>query len=181
MPYSNELSIKNIIYKEFRSMLKVDEDMNFMQIALQLAQQAQENGEVPVGALVVQNGVIIGRGFNRSITAADPTAHAEVVAMRDAGKNLANYRLLDCTLYVTLEPCVMCVGAIFHARIKRVVYAATDPKTGACGSVIDLPSETRLNHHMQVTAGIMSTEASMLLKNFFAQRRNTASQGDHEN
>ena len=162
-------------------MLKVDEDMNFMQIALQLAQKAQENGEVPVGALVVQNEVIIGRGVNRSITAADPTAHAEVVAMRDAGKNLANYRLLDCTLYVTLEPCVMCVGAIFHARIKRVVYAATDPKTGACGSVIDLPSETRLNHHMQVTAGIMSTEASMLLKNFFAQRRNTASQGDHEN
>ena len=84
-------------------------------------------------------------------------------------------------MYVTLKPCVMCVGAIFHARIKRVVYAATDPKTGACGSVIDLPSEIRLNHHMQVTAGIMSTEASMLLKNFFAQRRNTASQGDHEN
>lgn len=154
--------------------LKNDIDSHFMQIALQLAQQAENNGEVPVGAVVVQNGMIIGRGYNCSITAKDPTAHAEVMAMRDAGNNLANYRLLDCSLYVTLEPCVMCVGAIFHARIKRLVYAATDPKTGACGSVIDLPSETRLNHHMQVTAGVMATEASMLLKNFFAQRRKVA-------
>ncbi len=151
--------------------LKIDIDNHFMQIALQLAQQAENNGEVPVGAVVVQNGMIIGRGYNCSITAKDPTAHAEVMAMRDAGNNLANYRLLDCSLYVTLEPCVMCVGAIFHARIKRLVYAATDPKTGACGSVIDLPSEARLNHHMQVTGGVMATEASMLLKNFFAQRR----------
>lgn len=157
------------------------DDVNFMQIALELAHQAQDNGEVPVGAVVVQNGVIIGRGYNCSITAVDPTAHAEVMAMRDAGSNLANYRLLDCTLYVTLEPCTMCIGAIFHARIKRLVYAATDPKTGACGSVIDLPSEARLNHHMQVTTGVMAPEASRLLRQFFAQRRKVAGRNNNEN
>ncbi len=155
--------------------------MDFMRIALALACQAQDNGEVPVGAVVVQNGVIVGRGYNCSITATDPTAHAEVMAMRDAGSSLANYRLLDCTLYVTLEPCVMCVGAIFHARIKRLVYAAADPKTGACGSVINLPSETRLNHHMEVTAGVMAPEAGLLLKQFFAQRRKVPERNDREN
>lgn len=142
-----------------------------MRIALELARQAQDNGEVPVGAAIVRNGIIVGRGYNCSITSADPTAHAEVMAMRDAGNHLANYRLLGCTLYVTLEPCAMCIGAMFHARIQRLVYAATDPKTGACGSVIDLPSETRLNHHVQVTAGVMAYEASALLKQFFVQRR----------
>ena len=152
-----------------------------MQMAMELAYQAQGCGEVPVGAVVVRDGIIVGRGYNRSITATDPTAHAEVMAMRDAGNNLANYRLLDCTLYVTLEPCAMCIGAIFHARIKRLVYAAADPKTGACGSVIDLPSESRLNHHMQVTAGVMATEASLLLKQFFAQRRKATSRSEHEN
>lgn len=155
--------------------------MDFMRIALALARQAQDDGEVPVGAVIVQNGVIVGRGYNCSITATDPTAHAEVMAMRDAGSSLANYRLLDCTLYVTLEPCVMCIGAIFHARIKRLVYAAADPKTGACGSVIDLPSEARLNHHMQVTAGIMAPEASLLLKQFFAQRRKVDGRDHREN
>ncbi len=161
--------------------LKTDTDRQFMQIALELAQQAQAIGEVPVGAVVVQNEIIVGRGHNRPITAADPTAHAEVMAMRDAGINLANYRLQDCTLYVTLEPCAMCIGAIFHARIQRLVYAATDPKTGACGSVIDLPAEARLNHHLQVSAGIMTPEASSLLKQFFAQRRKTAGQSNLEN
>ena len=161
--------------------LKTDTDSHFMQVALELAQQAQAIGEVPVGAVVVQNGIIVGRGHNRPITSDDPTAHAEIMAMRDAGGNLVNYRLQDCTLYVTLEPCVMCIGAIFHARIKRLVYAATDPKTGACGSVIDLPSETRLNHHMQVTAGVMAPEASMLLKQFFAQRRKAGGRSGHEN
>ncbi len=151
--------------------LCTDDDINFMRIALELAHQAQNNDEVPVGAIVVQNGIVVGRGYNCPITTADPTAHAEVMAMRDAGNNLANYRLLDCTLYATLEPCAMCVGAIFHARIKRLVYAATDPKTGACGSVINLPSEIRLNHHMQVTGGILAPESSALLKQFFAQRR----------
>lgn len=144
-----------------------------MQVALALARQAQEGGEVPVGAVVVRNGVIVGRGFNRPIAATDPSAHAEIMALRDAGNYLSNYRLLDCTLYVTLEPCVMCIGAIFHARIQRLVYAATDPKTGACGSVIDLPAETRLNHHLQVDAGILAQEAGALLKQFFAQKRKT--------
>ena len=161
--------------------LKTDIDSHFMQVALELAQQAQAIGEVPVGAVVVQNGIIVGRGHNRPITAADPTAHAEIMAMRDAGSNLANYRLQDCTLYVTLEPCVMCIGAIFHARIQRLVYAAADPKTGACGSVIDLPAETRLNHHLQVAAGIMAPEASALLKQFFAQRRKTSVRSNYEN
>ena len=166
---------------ETEALLSADNDINFMQVALELARQAQDNDEVPVGAVVVHNGIIIGRGYNCPITATDPTAHAEVMAMRDAGSNLANYRLLDCTLYVTLEPCAMCTGAIFHARIQRLVYAAADPKTGACGSVINLPSETRLNHHMQVTAGIMASEASLLLKQFFAQRRKVVGRYFHEN
>ncbi len=144
-----------------------------MQVALALARQAQEGGEVPVGAVVVRDGVIVGRGFNRPIAATDPSAHAEIMALRDAGNYLSNYRLPDCTLYVTLEPCVMCIGAIFHARIQRLVYAATDPKTGACGSVVDLPAETRLNHHLQVDADILAPEASALLKQFFAQKRKT--------
>lgn len=150
-------------------------DINFMRSALALARQAQRMGEVPVGAVVVKGGEVIGQGFNRSIVAADPTAHAEVMALRDAASHLSNYRLLGCTLYVTLEPCVMCVGALFHARIMRLVYAATDPKTGVCGSVIDLPSETRLNHHMQVCGGVLAQEASMLLKDFFAERRKVIS------
>ena len=144
-----------------------------MQVALALARQAQEGGEVPVGAVVVRDGVIVGRGFNRPIAATDPSAHAEIMALRDAGNYLSNYRLPDCTLYVTLEPCVMCIGAIFHSRIQRLVYAATDPKTGACGSVVDLPAETRLNHHLQVDAGILAPEAGALLKQFFAQKRKT--------
>lgn len=152
-----------------------------MQVALELAQQAQACGEVPVGAVVVRHGVIVGRGFNRPISVADPTAHAEIIAMRDAASHMANYRLPDCMLYVTLEPCVMCIGAIFHARIQRLVYAATDPKTGACGSVMDLPAETRLNHHLLVDAGIMAPEAGALLKQFFAQRRNATKRSKHEN
>jgi tRNA(adenine34) deaminase len=146
-------------------------DIHFMQLAFELAQQAQRAGEVPVGAVIVQDGNIVGRGYNCPITTADPTAHAEVMAMRDAGQALANYRLLGCTLYVTLEPCAMCIGALFHARIQRLVFAATDPKTGACGSIIDLPAETRLNHHMMVTGGIMAQEASDMLKQFFSERR----------
>ena len=148
-----------------------DSDCDFMRVTLELAQQAQAIGEVPVGAIVVKDDVIIGRGYNQSITTMDPTAHAEVMAMRDAGQNIDNYRLLDCTLYVTLEPCVMCIGALFHARIARLVYAATDPKTGVCGSVIDLPAETRLNHHMQVSGGVLAEQASTMLKQFFAARR----------
>nr|WP_269457617.1 tRNA adenosine(34) deaminase TadA [Nitrosomonas ureae] len=162
-------------------MKNTDTDNYFMQAALELALQAQECGEVPVGAVVVQHGVIVGRGYNRPISTADPSAHAEIMAMRDAGGHMANYRLLDCVLYVTLEPCVMCIGAIFHARIQRLVYAAADPKTGACGSVLDLPAETRLNHHLLVDAGIMAPEAGTLLRQFFAQRRHAAQRNVHEN
>ena len=169
-----------VIAHEAEADSKAATDADFMQAALELAQQAQDCGEVPVGAVVVQNGVIIGRGHNRPISAADPTAHAEIMAMRAAGMHLGNYRLLDCTLYVTLEPCVMCIGAIFHARIQRLVYAATDPKTGVCGSIIDLPAETRLNHHLQVEAGMMAMEASTLLKQFFAQRRKASERNNHE-
>ena len=146
-------------------------DIDFMRAALDLAQQARDAGEVPVGAVVVKDGTIIGRGYNRPISAADPTAHAEVMALRDAARHLGNYRLTDCMLYVTLEPCTMCVGAIFHARIARLVYGAKDPKTGACGSIIDLPAETRLNHHLQMAGGVLAEETGELLKQFFAQRR----------
>ncbi len=148
-----------------------------MRSALELARHAQEAGEVPVGAVVVKDGAIIGRGYNRPISAADPTAHAEVIALRDAARHLGNYRLADCTLYVTLEPCVMCVGAIFHARIARLVYGATDPKTGACGSVIDLPKEIQLNHHMQVIGNVLAEEGAGRLKQFFAERRKVAANG----
>ncbi len=157
-----------------------DSDIDFMRIALELARQAQAIDEVPVGAVVVREGIIVGRGYNRSITMMDSTAHAEVMAIRDAGQSERNYRLLDCTLYVTLEPCVMCIGALFHARISRLVFAATDPKTGACGSAINLPAETRLNHHMQVNGGVLAAEASAMLKQFFAARRKTRGKNDNE-
>lgn len=145
--------------------------MSFMREALVLARDAWAAGEVPVGAVVVRNGEIVGRGFNAPISRHDPSAHAEIMALRDAAGNLGNYRLAGCSLYVTLEPCVMCVGAIFHARIERVVYGASDPKTGACGSIIDLPADTRLNHHAEVVGGILATECGGLLSSFFAQRR----------
>lgn len=142
-----------------------------MRASLELAEEAEAAGEVPVGAVVVKNGAIIGRGYNCPISTADPTAHAEVMALRDAARSLGNYRLADCTLYVTLEPCAMCVGAIFHARIARLIYGAVDPKTGACGSVIDLTAELRLNHHMQMTGGILAEEGGGKLKRFFEKRR----------
>lgn len=142
-----------------------------MQEALTLAREAAACDEVPVGAVVVQDGVIVGRGFNQPISRHDPTAHAEVMALRDAADRLGNYRLPGCLLYVTLEPCVMCVGAIIHARIGRVVFGATDPKTGACGSVVDLFAELRLNHHAEVTGGVLAEECGALLSSFFAARR----------
>ncbi len=149
----------------------INSDIEFMRTALDLAAEAQEAGEVPVGAVVVRGDAIIGRGYNRPISAADPTAHAEVMALRDAAKYLGNYRLAGCTLYVTLEPCAMCIGAIFHARIARLVFGATEPKTGVCGSVIDLSAELRLNHHTQVIGGVLAAEAESKLKHFFALRR----------
>ena len=142
-----------------------------MRAALELALQAEGCGEVPVGAVVVKDGEVVGRGYNHPISAHDPTAHAEIVAMRLAAQKLGNYRLGDCALYVTLEPCAMCAGAMLHARIARVIYGAADPKTGACGSVIDLFAETRLNHHAQVTAGVLADDAGAMLQCFFAARR----------
>jgi tRNA(adenine34) deaminase len=146
-------------------------DQEYMQLALELAAQAAEAGEVPVGALVVKDGEIIGRGYNAPISSHDPSAHAEIRAMRDAAQNIGNYRLVGCTLYVTLEPCAMCTGAIQHARIARLVYGASDPKTGACGSVVNLMEEARLNHHTEVESGVMAAECGGVLSAFFAARR----------
>ncbi|MBE0622942.1 MAG: tRNA adenosine(34) deaminase TadA [Burkholderiales bacterium] len=142
-----------------------------MLAALEQARKAQAAGEVPVGAVVVKDGEIIGVGFNAPISGHDPTAHAEIRALRDAANTLGNYRLPGCELYVTLEPCAMCVGAMLHARIARLIYGAADPKTGACGSVIDLFAEPRLNHHASLTKGVMAEECGALLREFFAERR----------
>jgi tRNA(adenine34) deaminase len=146
-------------------------DEAFMRHALELARRAQSEGEVPVGAVVVLDERIIGEGWNRPITASDPTAHAEVQAMRAAASTVKNYRLLGATLYVTLEPCAMCVGAMFHARLRRVVFGAADPKTGAAGSVVDLFSQNKLNHHALVQGGVLAAECGALLSDFFASRR----------
>jgi len=146
-------------------------DETFMREALALARQAAAAGEVPVGAVVVKDGAVVGRGHNQPVSGRDPTAHAEVVALRDAAANIGNYRLVDCALYVTLEPCAMCAGAIMNARVSRVVYGAADPKAGACGSVVDLFAEGRLNHHATVAGGMMAAEAGKLLQDFFAARR----------
>lgn len=146
-------------------------DEFFMREAISLARAAECLGEVPVGALVVRDGVVVGRGFNAPIGESDPTAHAEIAALRDAARNLGNYRLPGCELYVTLEPCAMCAGAIMHARIARVVYGARDPKTGVHGSVVDLFAVERLNHHAVVEGGILADECSALLSEFFAGRR----------
>ncbi len=144
---------------------------NFMQEALRLAVTAAAAGEVPVGAVVVKDGAIIGRGYNQPISGSDPTAHAEIMALREAAQATGNYRLVDCDLYATLEPCVMCSGAIMHARIRRLVFGAQDPKTGACGSAIDLFAQSHLNHHAEVSGGFMAAESVALLQDFFAQRR----------
>ena len=146
-------------------------DADYMREALRLALDAESLGEVPVGAVVVKDGEIIGRGFNQPISAHDPTAHAEVVAMRNAAVAIGNYRLVGCELFVTLEPCIMCAGAIMHARVSRLVYGAADPKTGACGSVIDLFANDRLNHHATMVGGVLAQECGARLSRFFGQRR----------
>ena len=146
-------------------------DQNWMQIALNLAHEAAKNGEVPVGAIVVKNGVVIGSGCNAPIGLHDPTAHAEIMAMRQAAQHLGNYRLVDCALYVTLEPCAMCAGAMQHARIAKLVYGASDAKTGACGSVLNLMAEPTLNHHCEMHSGILAAECGAMLSDFFKQRR----------
>jgi tRNA(adenine34) deaminase len=147
------------------------DDEFFMREAMSLARSAECLGEVPVGAVVVRAGEIVGRGFNSPIGESDPTAHAEIAALRDAARNLANYRLPGCELFVTLEPCAMCAGAILHSRIARVVYGARDLKTGVHGSVVDLFAVERLNHHTEVVGGVLAEECGQLLSSFFAGRR----------
>jgi len=149
-------------------------DETFMREALSLALEAAAAGEVPVGAVVVKDGAVVGRGHNRPVAGRDPTAHAEVMALRDAAERIGNYRLAECMLYVTLEPCAMCAGAIMNARIRRVVYGAADPKSGACGSVVDLFAENRLNHHATVVGGVLAEEAAKMLQDFFSARRRTS-------
>jgi tRNA(adenine34) deaminase len=143
----------------------------FMQIALEQAQTAAAVGEVPVGAVVVHKGQVIAAGRNAPIEGHDPTAHAEIIALRAAAKALGNYRLPDCELFVTLEPCAMCSGAMLYARLKRVVFGASDPKTGAAGSVVNLFSQPQLNHQTALQGGVLADEAASLLKDFFNQRR----------
>lgn len=147
------------------------DDAFYMQQAIAAAQTAWELGEVPVGAVVVKNSEVIATGYNQPIARHDPTAHAEIAALRAAASVLGNYRLPGCELFVTLEPCVMCAGAMMHARLARVVYGATDPKTGACGSVVNLFAEEKLNHHTELLGGVMADECGALLKSFFAERR----------
>ena len=151
-----------------------DTDTIFMRQALDQARNAWTLGEVPVGAVVVKDGVVIATGFNQPIGSHDPTAHAEIVALRAAAEILGNYRLPGCELYVTLEPCVMCCGAMLHARMARVVYGAADPKTGACGSVVDLFAQQQLNHQTAAIGGVLADDCSALLKSFFVERRSQA-------
>ena len=146
-------------------------DIDFMTQALALAREAAAQDEVPVGAVVALDGEIVGQGFNQPIGRHDPTAHAEVMALRDAAARLGNYRLPGCTLYVTVEPCAMCAGAIQHARVARVVYGTVEPKTGACGSVVDLFAEARLNHHAEVSGGVMAEDCAEIVSDFFRRRR----------
>ena len=151
-----------------------NDDGHWMKLALQQAEQAQLRGEVPVGAVLVRNGTLLASGYNQPIGLHDPSAHAEMMALRAAGQELQNYRLPGLELFVTLEPCAMCAMAMMHARIARVVFAAADPKTGAAGSVLNLFEYSALNHHTQVQGGVLATESAALLQAFFSERRKTS-------
>lgn len=146
-------------------------DARWMQAALEQARLAAEAGEVPVGAVVISEGEIAGRGHNRNLVENDPTAHAEIVALREAARRIGNHRLTGCTLYATIEPCAMCAGAMIHSRIARLVYGASDPKAGAAGSVLEVINYPRLNHQMEVTAGVLEQQCGDLLRSFFQSRR----------
>jgi tRNA(adenine34) deaminase len=146
-------------------------DEFWMEEALRSAQRALEAGEVPVGAVVVHDGGIVGRGWNRNLTDSDPTAHAEIIALRQAGANLGNHRLGDCELFATIEPCSMCAGALVHARLKRLVYGAEDPKAGAVHSVMEVLNHPKLNHQMEVRGGVLAGRSAELLQSFFRTRR----------
>lgn len=149
----------------------LSDDANWMRLALDQARLAWDAGEVPVGALVIKNGEILGRGSNRNLTDNDPTAHAEIVALRQAAARIGNHRLSGCTVICTIEPCAMCAGAMVHARIARLIYGAVDPKAGAAGSILQILKHPRLNHRVEVTAGVLAEQCSQLLKEFFASRR----------
>ena len=152
-------------------MKQVELDRQFMEQALEQAQLAAIAGEVPVGAVIVRNGVVLSKAFNKPITSHDPSAHAEMLALRQAALSEENYRLPGTTLYVTLEPCTMCAGAMLHARVDRIVYGAADPKTGAAGSVLDVFSSKQINHQTVIEGGMMSEECGQLLRDFFKERR----------
>ena len=154
-----------------------EQDRLHMQMAINLAKEAREQGEVPVGALILKGDEVIGRGWNRPILSSDPTAHAEIIALRAAGQRLGNYRLVETTLYVTLEPCVMCMGAISHARVSRIVFGAPDPKRGAAGSALQLADAEFLNHQIRIQGGLYEMECSDLLLEFFRLRRQAARKG----
>jgi len=147
------------------------DDELWMEEALRAAQRAHEAGDVPVGAVVVHDGQIVSRGWNRNLADSDPTAHAEIIALREAGKNLGNHRLGDCELFVTIEPCAMCAGALVHARLKRLVYGADDPKAGAVRSVMQVLNHPSLNHQMEVRSGVLAGRSAELLQEFFRNRR----------
>lgn len=151
-------------------------DQHFMQLALEQARLAYQQGEVPVGAVIVHNNEVIGRGYNQPITTHDPSAHAEVVAIRNAAAHLQNYRLIDCILYVTVEPCTMCTGLLIHSRINRLVYGTTEPKAGAIESAIQLPQQHFYNHNLQIQGGILAAECAQLMTEFFAMRRSQKKQ-----
>jgi len=149
--------------------MKADEE--WMQCAFQLAKKSEEHDEVPVGAIIVHKNEIIGEGWNQPISSHDPTAHAEIIALRDAGDNIGNYRLTESTMYVTLEPCVMCAGAMVHARIAKLVYAVDDQKTGACGSVFNMVQTEELNHNIEIKKGVLEKECQALIQDFFKEKR----------
>jgi tRNA(adenine34) deaminase len=155
----------------YRLQMEAMTDELYMEEALREAARAQAGGEVPVGAVVVCDGRVVGRGSNRNISESDPTAHAEMVALREAGRAVGNHRLLDCEMFVTIEPCPMCAGALMHARLKRLVYGADDPKAGAVRSVIPVLNHPQLNHRMEVTAGVLAARCQELLQSFFRARR----------
>lgn len=147
------------------------DDVHFMQLALAEAERAEQLGEVPVGAVIVRSGEVVARGHNRNLLDRDATAHAEIVALREAGRTIGNHRLLDCDLYCTIEPCAMCAGAMVHARIRRLVYGAADPKAGAAGSVLAVINHPQLNHKIEVTQGVLAEPCTALLQSFFQKRR----------
>ena len=170
MPNDQDARPENLQTAEERRGVS-ERDELWMEEALRAAQRALEAGEVPVGAVIVCDGRVVGRGWNRNVSDSDPTAHAEVVALREAGRTLGNHRLGQCELFATIEPCAMCAGALVHARIKRLVYGADDPKAGAVHSVMQVLNDSRLNHRMEVRAGVLAGRSAELLQAFFRKRR----------